>query len=293
MKNLLQVCSELDERIASTRQKFIDLSAHSLLTCILGKDISWAILGGAVRDTLLSRSTKAYSLFPLWPDLDIAVASPLSELSILRDPSCVSENAKVAFNYFGGLKIFAKKLGYLDVWACTQSEGKSFSTSDWINVLETIDFGLNAVAFLWPQKEVIIHPQLNEDLRSRRIEKLTNITLNKQVQAVRALALATKIERILGIKMSLGDRISSDLAWLLIEAEEKELSEALSYLKIKIETGRWPAGTLELLLKTCQKIKTSEKFSVALKNTFSLELSRGNKYAVEFPKRERNFRLPF
>jgi len=293
MNRLLQVLSELDERIGSTRQKFIDLSTSSLLTCIVGKDISWAILGGAVRDTLFSHNPSAYSLFHLWPDLDIAVASPLSELPILKDPSSVSESRRVAYNYFGGLKIFEKTLGYLDVWTCAQSEGNNLSISDWINMLEKIDFGLNAVAFIWPQKEVIIHPQLKEDLRSRRIEKLSKITLNKQVQGVRALALATKLERVLGIKMSLGDSIAFDLKWLLVEAGEKQVSEALDYLKVKVETGRWPAGTVELLLRKCQKIKSSQNFSAALKKTFSLELSRGNKYAVEFPKRERNFKLTF
>lgn len=286
MSNSMEFIDRLEEGVAATRQRFINLSENSLLTRILGGNISWAIIGGAVRDTLFTNCLGGYSLFNTWRDLDIGVASSLSELPIVKYPSSISESARVDYNYFGGLKIYERTLGYLDVWTCTQCERNNLEIGDWMHLLETIDFGLNGIAFLWPQKEIIIHPQLNDDLRNRRIEKLSKIVANRQIQAIRALALVTKCEQIFGITMGLGDGIKSDIKWLLVEAEEKEVLEALNYLRGKVESGRWPARTLDVLFKTCKRMKSSQKFSLLLERFLLLKVSLRSSAWLS-PKKER------
>ena len=251
------IVSNLPGRVKVARQIFSDLCLTTPLLDLLGRDRSCAIVGGAVRDVLLMSDPWTLQMFHQWPDIDIAVVDDLSELPIVANSSS-SNGAIISTNTFGGLKISHESLGSLDVWTWMKPGPNNTSPRDWRERLNMVEFGLNAVAFIWPQREIIIHPRWIEDLKNGPVvEKVYLSPVQKAIQTIRAVALATKLEGLLGTKVILGKSIIKDLKWLVENASRSEIEEGLSYLRKKIDIGRWPDRTLYRFSGFCRKYRRS------------------------------------
>src|SRR5262249_39636230 len=144
----------------------------------------WAIVGGAVRDTLLDPSP-VRQLLLAWPDIDVAVTA--RERLTPRMRRLDESGTRVVRNTFGGWKVFSSAVGVCDVWSWGRRDLKH-PRGFWQARLESVDFGLNAVAFVWPERRVIVHPRWREDLAGRVVEKLSQQSRLRELQVVRAVA---------------------------------------------------------------------------------------------------------
>lgn len=279
MKNkvstISSIISNLHERVKVACGIFNDLCLTTPLLNFFGKDRSCAIVGGAVRDVLLMPDPWTLQMFPRWRDIDIAVVDDLSELPIVAN-SASNYSAVVSTNTFGGLKISHESLGSLDVWTWRKPGFNKTSLKDWKDRLNMVEFGLNAVAFIWPQRKIIIHQRWIEDLNEGpMVEKLNQAPMRRAIQTMRAIALSVKLEGLLGIKVILGKSIKKDLQWLVKNAPRSEIEEGLSYLKHKIDIGRWPNRTVHKFSGLCRGYKHSfifEEVAYAILGKYSFSV---------------------
>jgi len=292
------IVSNLNGRIRVARQIFSDLCVTTPLLDFLGKDRSCAIVGGAVRDVLLMSDPWTIQMFHQWPDIDIAVVDDLSELPIVAN-SISSNGATISTNTFGGLKVSHESLGSLDIWTWRKPGLNNTSLKDWRERLNMVEFGLNAVAFVWPEQEIVIHPRWISDLKNGPlVEKVYLSPVQKAIQTVRAIALAAKLEDQLGTKVILGKSMISDLKWLVKNASPSEIEEGLYYLRKKIDIGRWPIQTLDKFSGLCKKYKHSAKFDEAVyiilgKYIFNLDGLSRQSYKKSGTKASFTKKLPF
>lgn len=230
-KFMEQLCGRLD----ASRNRLEHLCKSLHLDLFLSEVPRWAIVGGLVRDAVLSDNPSSQYFWPMWHDIDIAILS--GDPSFPWNPNSKSISS-IHRNTFGGWKIFTDKFGTLDVW---QAESKTSSPEQ---LLESIDFGLNAIAFVWPTRQLHIHPRWLEDFVKTRVEKLAANSPRKELQPIRATALAVKLERRLGVKFSMGPLIRHDFDWLKSVSHRTELRVSLDYLRERVEAGRWPKETI-------------------------------------------------
>ena len=264
---------DLNERRARVKQVFLQLLDESDLLRMLGRRDSWAIVGGAVRDTMLRSDFRLPRLVELWPDIDVAVSVSVWGLPVVRGRGW-SRKRTLALNHFGGVKIETSPLGALDLWTWAKPRGGPYSVDDWFNQLHAIDFGLNAVAFVWPECEVIVHPQWEADLGKRQVEKLAPESPQREVQAVRSIALKVKLERVLGARIELGKEAQQDVAWLVRSAKRHEAVAALEYLKQKTDSSRWPLTTAEAFLRVSRALHPSSVFLNAILDVYGNRFPR-------------------
>jgi hypothetical protein len=251
------VLATLDKRRRFAGRLFSEYCERSDLPAVIGPRRRWAIVGGAVRDALLSAHIEARTLFDPWQDIDVAVGG--------RTAAPLKINHRGHFtmrrNSFGGLKLQGDKTGTVDIWRWPDGDGKRGVS--WIEKLELIDFGLNAVVFLWPEAEIIVHPRWIKDLKRRTIEKLSDASIDTGVQVVRAIALKVKLELLSGESFQLGERILADLSWLVARAGHDEALHALRYLRGKTEERRWSTTAFDNLLTFAKTANASSAFSSA------------------------------
>jgi len=271
---------QLDDRQEYTRQVFLELCERTSLVDLAGKDRSWAIIGGAVRDTLLSPKIGCSHLFELWPDIDIAVTHDVSELPVAAGSSN-DRSITISPNSFGGLKIREPKLGVIDFWTWTTPKNHG-STANWLEELERVDFGMNAVAFVWPQREVIIHRRWIQDLRTRRIEKVSPQSPKTSIQVVRAIALKVKLQLLVNQSFGLGTNIRQDLQWLVKDAPRAEVTQAIHYMIEKTTNSRWPIATLERFLRVSRAYRQSVEFDEAILEVW------GDRFSRSIPRKPKN-----
>jgi hypothetical protein len=242
--------NSLDERVRHAQALLTGLCRHPLLLNMLKTARHWAIVGGAVRDALLIASNKDTDVYAEWKDIDIALTK-LPRKGLLCRPDRKNSKVNIAKNNFGGLKVYTDELGTMDLWVW-RAENEIAGTKDfWFKQLESVDFGINAVAFIWPACEIIIHPQWERDLLCSQIEKVADYSPLKVLQPIRAIALAAKMELKLASSFNLGSKAASDLHWLLNLASDTEVNIALNYLEEKLLAERWPSYTLVRFLQLC------------------------------------------
>lgn len=236
-----------------------------LLAAVVWPDVQWAIVGGAVRDVLLASEQAGADEDWSWPDLDIAVLGPVDDLPVVSD-SRVQRSVKLAKNSFGGWKMEDEQLGEVDVWSWP-SEGRS-----WEEELNRVDFGLNAIAFTWPSRQVVMHARWSKDLALAQIEKVHPAPSRPELQAVRASALAEKLTRLLGMPVAFSPGVQAEVDWLLQEADEGTLQDALAYFAQKVKSGRWQREAIRFFSNACegcQNRSRSERARQALTEALS------------------------
>src|SRR5207248_591395 len=101
----------------------------------------------------------------------------------------------------------------------------------------SVDFGVNAIAFVWPSRELVVHPRWLEDVQSFRVELLSDRSPRKELQPLRAIALGAALTRRLARPFRLGEAVWAEIDWLL--AGPEHMSSALAYLREKVAVGRW------------------------------------------------------
>jgi hypothetical protein len=206
----------------------------------------WAVVGGSVRDLLLTRRLSHDGLLSIeFPDIDVAVDRPPKNHHF-RTGQCRGYGLKIFQNHFGGLKLDCDATGVLDVWTWGEARTRLDETT-LLRWLENVDFGMNAVAFLWPDCKLVVHPRWWEDLESYTVEKLCAKSPKACLQPIRASALAAKLDRLSRKRFRLGPQAILDLHQLL-QGPEDQLDVAFDYLFEKIKSKRWSRACADRFL---------------------------------------------
>ena len=238
MRTLFErISSGFEAREAAVRGQLQAVCAQAKLPELFRRFDKWAIVGGAVRDLLLSKRPEQCRLRIDFPDIDIAVDRPVHGAHFESFVTELFEGLSVHTNTFGGLKLESEFSGTVDVWSW-ESKKSRLVKGALLRRLDRVDFGINAVAFLWPDNELVIHPRWFTDLEHKVVEKLATRSAKPQLQPIRACALAVKLAKLTNNQFNLGKSIRADLRSLLGDGEI-ELSVALDYLVEKIVNKRW------------------------------------------------------
>jgi hypothetical protein len=237
------VLRELQDRRHAAERLFTHICRQTPLVRWFG-EAHWGIVGGAVRDVMLASERANQDDDWSWPDLDIAVLGPVDELPIAVDPR-LREHVSLSRNSFGGWKIEDEQLGEVDVWSWP-SDGVG-----WEAVLQRVDFGLNALAFTWPARQIVLHPRWAEDVSRGWVEKVHPSPPRPELQAVRASALAEKLTRLLDMPIAFGPGVQQEVDWLVHGADEQTKIEAMRYFAHKLQSGRWRKDALRFFHRAC------------------------------------------
>ena len=172
-----------------------------------------------------------------FPDIDIAVDRPPAEGDFEKDKADYAE-ISVSRNHYNGFKLESADFGAIDIWSWATSRC-DLDEVILHRQLAEVDFGVNAVAFLWPQKKIVLHENWLEDTEYRRIEKLSRHSLRPAIAPLRAVALAVKMSRVSGQSFHIGRHIRDDLCTVVVK-DAGAMEECLSYMQKKVALGRWP-----------------------------------------------------
>ncbi len=265
MHSVDKIISEFDGRIEQVQELFRDFCESTCIKDLLKGVPCWAIVGGAVRDNLIAReiAQNVETLSSIWADLDICIPVAISEVSGIRYLSR-SQRFDIRQNTFGGTKIIDKELGCIDLWTWEEPGTHSCTVQDWRIRISKVDFGINSVAFLFPQLEIISDKRLYLDLNCREVERLSPRFLKRHLQPLRALAIVDKLNKNFEEQFELGVLIQSELIWLMHEADETILNASFAYLKAKLTTGRWSRNLIHHLDIASSSLGCSERFSLKL-----------------------------
>ena len=199
----------------------------------------WALVGGVVRDMLLANPSLQLPVPILaWHDIDVAVSK--GDLSLSSEILQILDST---INSFGGRKVTSALLGTIDVWSWP-STTLDDPYLDWTQNLNKCDFGVNAVAFAWPLRKVVVHPQWIKDVGMAErgvisIETLTR-TASEPIHAVRGIALKCRLAASCTSKqVVLGPKFNALLEDLSRSRSFAIRKEMLDYTKYKVLQGKW------------------------------------------------------
>lgn len=227
---------QLPKRREVVQRCFSRLCTELRLESLLGTDSRWAIVGGAVRDMLLSSHIDNEMFWGPWKDLDVAINS---SSCVLAKGGMGTGRIRVTRNSFGGWKLELPQQESADAWLIGEHVPELHPGANWYLYLAHFDFGPNAVAFVWPEQEVVIHRAWLAQVRGAIVERMARSLPRPAVQPVRAVALAVHLEALTGYRFRFGDRILSDVR-RLAEGSNSDRAECLAYLTEKVARGRWP-----------------------------------------------------
>lgn len=200
---------------------------------------SWAFVGGILRDLLLAEPSLQLPI-PIiaWNDIDVAVSK--GDLSMSPEILQILEST---VNRFGGRKSYSALLGSIDMWSWPSRESED-SLMAWTENLGKCDFGVNAVAYAWPLRNVIVHPQWVEDVSLAKkgtiyVETLHR-TASEPIHAVRGIALKCRLAASHKSKqVAFGLEFRSLLDDLAGSRSMSMRDEMLEYTEYKIRQGKW------------------------------------------------------
>jgi hypothetical protein len=199
----------------------------------------WALVGGVLRDMLLAEPSLQLPI-PLvaWNDIDVAVSK--GDLTVSPDILQILESS---INSFGGLKTYSALVGSIDMWSWPLPASED-SYLAWTQNLGKCDFGVNAVAYAWPLRSVIIHPQWLEDVNLKKNGAITIETLHRTasepIHAVRGIALRSRLAVSHKSKqVTFGAKFSALIRDLTESMSASTLDEMRAYADYKIRQGKW------------------------------------------------------
>ncbi|MDR0443427.1 MAG: hypothetical protein LBH44_08490 [Treponema sp.] len=246
---------ELQTAIESVEDKLSKVSFQINQVLDL-KERQWAIVGGFVRDLIIS---VYYKVEVPSPDVDIALMGRYPEYKMNEYISAMQKNT------FGSLKIISSTLGEIDLWTLKShingkyhyiSKSKNASKSvkrvgavskaaclnrnknidTWKKYLRYIDFNANTVLYAYPEKRIIINKE-----KWLSLLEYQNIEINythspyPYLQPIRALALAVKLSSL----TSQNFRISNQLERSLREYSYRQNKTINDYIEKKIKCQKW------------------------------------------------------
>ena len=245
---------------------FRELATRAELRDLFGGVTSWGIVGGAVRDALLSKQTNQRWFWPRWPDLDIAVFDEnFEEKTLFR--KMTSTPGMCQRNNFGGWKLVYEGLGVIDVWMVERQQCFEDISEAWLSYLRRFDYGVNMVAFVWPVLSIVTRPEWFDDVKRGVVENHFCGSARKELQPLRGVALAAKLSSMCERKFVLGRNALREFAWFANKGEPALIRVAFNYVNNKVATGRWAVEVLEYLERVGSKVEGSQVFQRELSNT--------------------------
>ncbi|MBN2314601.1 MAG: hypothetical protein JXM79_11775 [Sedimentisphaerales bacterium] len=284
------IIRNLESKKASAEHILGEICHDTALSELLGKDSMWAIVGGAVRDSLLATDPHTKPFFNPWPDVDVAV--PRTDFDADKRLSQIEETqVSVKPNSFGGWKVSIEDVGELDVWKAKLGQAHKSALERWLKYLDHVDFAINAVAFLWPERTIAIHPRWQDSVEKCAIVRLSHNVMMEHLQPIRAIALAVKLKQTTNIDFRLGKEVLESLERLLTHKNEVVMRESLKYLYLKVSSGRWPRLVLDRFLEEVEKVSRELRFFQLVKEileedliSYAKSMSRGfakNQYSYQ------------
>jgi hypothetical protein len=266
-----QVGDKLERKLAHAQRVFEDLVVRTPVFKMLSAFSDWAIVGGAVRDVLLADESDCHSTAPIWQDVDIAVAHESPD-ALVAAFAGTSPHWRVRLNSFGGVKATFPSFGTIDIWVTGTHTPRQDAEryQYWTHYLDTVDFGVNAVAFAWPSCDLIVHQRWVKDVQSNCVEVLSECSPRKEIQPLRAIALCAALTCRHCRPAHLGERVWTEISQLL-EAPE-HMHAALAYLRSKVASGRW---SKDHLLPFLARLVDQPRHSSTDKELQFLECLRG------------------
>lgn len=231
---------------ARVRDQLNRVSREEGLIEAIGAETQWAIIGGAVRDLCLVQSQA--DGIPSWNDLDIAVLSQLSKLPATNETS-LRRAFHVTINTYGGLKMVVPGTGAVDIWHWTPTDAVS-RVASWTQVLQRVDFSINAISYVPALNAVLAHPAWREAAERRIIELLSSRAAHPELRVMRALALCAALSESTRERWTFGPRLMSAIRWFFRRASRAQRARANRYLSKKLADKRWPKSTMTLYEET-------------------------------------------
>jgi hypothetical protein len=210
-----------------------------LNTNILFANSEWAIVGGFVRDTLISKYLGGNLLSA---DIDIAVIGDLPKVCLNKEIIGISNNS------FGGLKIETVKYGFIDIWSVNKNQNKRTNESQWMDYLDHIDFSINSIIFTYPYQKIFMHKRWLNSFKRRLISQLNEASPSPDLQLVRALALSKTLSLKTGLSFSTNTITINRLQNLLSTGDISSYHTILNYTVDKVIKNRWPDKVLDELI---------------------------------------------
>lgn len=260
---LPHLIDSLEGRIEFAQILLTKLCRQRALVNILKTAHYWALIGGVVRDALLTSSTSNSAFSSEWKDIDVALTE-FPRKGLLRRSDRRNEQIHISRNHFGGIKVQSTEFGQMDLWLWTANKEVASRREFWAKQLDRVDFGINAVAFTWPACEVIVHPRWRQDIADSKIEKMADESPLRELQSIRAVALAAKMELKLKTPFELGQKAKRDLDKFLHYTSNEEMTSGFSYLEEKLRNERWPRYTVIRFLQLCGENKCRQEITKEL-----------------------------
>jgi len=194
---------------------------------------NWAVVGGFVRDSIISNVSRGKISSP---DIDVAIIGHLPTLVINK------EILDISLNTFGGMKINTRRYGIVDIWKIKGSKNVDPNTQ-WTRYLNEIDFSINSALYAIPEHKFYIHKEFSKALIDKKVSRLSSKSPKKHLQNIRAFALAQ------GLSLKTGDTydVSDPLLRELNKISKLKKRKALKYANKKVFEKRWPASVVSKL----------------------------------------------
>jgi len=191
---------------------------------------NWALVGGYVRDSLISSILKRKIDSP---DIDIAVLGNFPRIELNN------EIIKINKNTFGGLKIYSRKYGEIDLWKVDYGEQKEDIVRIWEDYLYKIDFGINSIIFIYPDQKIMLHKNWSKWFENRTISKLYELSKYSDIQLIRAFALSVNLSKKTGVEFHTSKKIKDELNYFLGLHNKDVYDSIMNYTIEKIRRKRW------------------------------------------------------
>jgi hypothetical protein len=232
-----------------------------------------AIIGGAVRDVLVAILTKGEISESPWRDLDIAIVE--SEYSNIFEKVKLFD-VDIKQNTFGGLNICLGNADNLDMWTIKSDPSELYDNDYWEKYLENVDFGINAIAFILPEKRIVIREEWIDDFYKGLVEDHFFKAVKPELQSIRAIAIASRLKKISNIDFKLGQNCLKSLDWLAGQANNEEIISVFKYIRTKVLIKKWDYHFIELF----ERMVSSNNHSRFFKNVYStfVDSQYNNKY---------------
>jgi len=221
-----------------------------------------AIIGGAVRDVLVSILSKGEIAETPWRDIDIAIVE--SEYRNIYEKIKLFD-LDIKQNTFGGLKINLGNNDIFDMWKIKCDPSELYDSYYWEQYLKNIDFGINAIAFILPEKRIILREEWIDDYFSGLVEDHFFKAEKPELQSIRAIAIASRLTKISNREFKLGHNCLKRLDWLAGEAKKEEIISVFKYIRTKVNMKKWDYHFVDLF----EKMVSSNNHSRIFESVFS------------------------
>lgn len=269
--NLIKNAIKRAEKILSDK-----FSNYELLSEI-SKIKPCAIIGGAIRDVLVSMLSQSEIAEIPWRDIDIAIIES-EYINIYERIKLFGINIKQ--NTFGGMKINIGKTDALDMWTIKNDPRELYDSFFWKQYLKNVDFGINAIAFILPEKRIILREEWINDYYKGIVEDHFIKAEKPELQSIRAIAIASRLSVLANKEFKLGQKCLERLNWLACAAKQEEIISVFDYIQIKMNKKKWDSSFVYLFEKMISNSEQSRYFENMLSNFIDSQRNNNEYYQI-------------